>query len=186
MNASFPPLRAVLDANVLYPFTLRDTLLRTAAAGYYQLYWSPQILEETTRNLVNSAGITVQQAEHLLAAMHRAFPDAMVTGYEALIESMPNQANDRHVAAAALTVSAQVIVTSNLRDFRVLPEGIEAQSPDRFLIDLFAIDPDGMVTVIEEQATALKRPPVTFDELLHGLAKSAPAFVNTLRAHLAR
>jgi predicted nucleic acid-binding protein len=36
--------RVVLDANVLFPFWLRDTLLRAADAGYYQLYWSGEIL----------------------------------------------------------------------------------------------------------------------------------------------
>ena len=30
----------VLDANVPYPLTLRDTVLRAAAAGFYQLRWS--------------------------------------------------------------------------------------------------------------------------------------------------
>jgi hypothetical protein len=39
-------LIAVLDANVLYPFTLRDTLLRAAAAGLFQARWSDKILEE--------------------------------------------------------------------------------------------------------------------------------------------
>ncbi len=34
------PFKVVLDANVLYPFTLRDTLLRAAAAGFFQAYWS--------------------------------------------------------------------------------------------------------------------------------------------------
>jgi len=37
-------LIAVLDANVLYPFTLRDTLLRAAAAGLFQAQWSDKIL----------------------------------------------------------------------------------------------------------------------------------------------
>ena len=43
---------ALLDANVLFPFTLRDTLLRAAAAGLFQVRWSDEILTETTRNLV--------------------------------------------------------------------------------------------------------------------------------------
>jgi hypothetical protein len=42
--------RVVLDANVLFPFSLRDTLLRAAAAGYFQVYWSTEILDETSRN----------------------------------------------------------------------------------------------------------------------------------------
>jgi PIN domain len=43
---------AVLDANVLYPASLRDTLLRLAAAGFYDLLWSERIQDEAERNLV--------------------------------------------------------------------------------------------------------------------------------------
>lgn len=180
------PLRVVLDANVLYPFTLRDTLLRIAAAGYYQVCWSSQILEEVSRNLVDKAGITSAQATHLLTAMNKAFPEAMVTGHEALIETMPNDEKDRHVAAAALTAAAQIIVTNNLRDFRRLPDSIEAHSPDQFLKDLFALDPDGFVVILQAQAAALQRPPVTFIQLLDGLAKSVPTFVQTVHAYRMR
>ena len=35
------PFRVVLDANVLFPFTLRDTLLRAAARGYVQVFTGP-------------------------------------------------------------------------------------------------------------------------------------------------
>jgi hypothetical protein len=39
---------AVLDASVLYPLPLRDTLLRVAEAGLYEPCWSERILEEAT------------------------------------------------------------------------------------------------------------------------------------------
>jgi hypothetical protein len=43
----FPaPFRVVLDANVLFPLTVRDTLLRAAALGMYQVHWSEEILDE--------------------------------------------------------------------------------------------------------------------------------------------
>src|SRR5438309_6478453 len=45
------PFKVVLDANVLYPFSLRDTLLRAASEGLFQLYWSDQILEEARPEL---------------------------------------------------------------------------------------------------------------------------------------
>jgi hypothetical protein len=38
------PFIVVVDANVLFPLTLRDTILRAAAAGFYQLRWSAEIL----------------------------------------------------------------------------------------------------------------------------------------------
>ena len=45
--------RVVLDACVLIPQYLRDTLLSIAWQGLYSPYWSKLILEETTSNLIN-------------------------------------------------------------------------------------------------------------------------------------
>ena len=73
-------------------------------------------------------------------------------------------------------------MTNNLRHFRELPEGIEAQSPDDFLCNLFDLDGDGMVALVMEQAAALKKPQRSYAELLDGLAKLVPEFVATLRA----
>ena len=181
----FPaPFGALLDANVLYPMTLRDTLLRAAAHGYYQLLWSHQILEEARRNLVAHGRVTEVQATHLFDTMQRAFPESMVKGFEGLIEAMPNAPGDRHVTAAAVVSEAQVIVTMNLKDFRELPEGIEAQSPDEFLSDLMDLDPDGFVELLREQAAALKNPPFSFEQLLGGLARVVPRFVGVVQGHL--
>jgi predicted nucleic acid-binding protein len=172
--------RVLLDANVLYPFSLRDTLLRAAAEGLFQVYWSEQILEEVERNLVSKGTISREQATRLRHAMTRAFPESMVTGYEHLISVMSNDDKDKHVAAAALRAGVQVIVTNNLKDFRDLPEGIEAQSPDEFLCNLFDLDPEGMVELIENQAAALRNPPRSFEALLQGLAKMAPTFAKSV------
>lgn len=49
----------MLDANVLFPFTLRDTLLRAAAADVFQVCWSATILDEMSRNLVRTGLATV-------------------------------------------------------------------------------------------------------------------------------
>jgi predicted nucleic acid-binding protein len=173
--------RVVLDANVLFPFSLRDTLLRAAAAGYFQLYWSAEILDEARRNLVGRGVIRDEQAERLFTTMHAAFPEAEVEGYEPLVDTMPNDPKDRHVAAAAVQAAAQRIVTFNLRDFRPLPAGIEAVSPSDFLIEILELDPDGIVELLHAQAAALKRPTKTVDELLDGLAKTVPAFVARVR-----
>jgi predicted nucleic acid-binding protein len=171
------PFRVLLDANVLFPFTLRDTLLRAAEAGFFQLYWSAQILEETRRNLVSTGTIKDEQAAtRLVEQMKIAFPEALVTGHELLVDAMPNDVKDRHVAAAAVKAAAQVIVTSNLKDFRTLPEGIEAQSPDEFLSNLFDLDPDRLVAIVRAQAAVLRKPPRTFEEIVAALAKLAPRF----------
>jgi len=179
------PFKVLLDANVLYPFTLRDTLLRAASEGFYQIYWSAEILDEAVRNLVASGTVTVEQGARLRVTMERAFPEAEVMGYEPLISGMPNDPKDRHVAAAALKAGAQVIVTSNLRDFQALPDGVEAQSPDEFLSNLFDLDPNGIVELLRDQAAALKKPPRTFEELVAALAKMVPAFAAAVVKHLA-
>lgn len=175
------PFIVLLDANVLYPASLRDTLLRAAAADFYQARWSAQILEEMTRNLEASAGMPPEKAARLRAVMEREFPEADVTGYEALIVAMKNDEKDRHVAAAALKAGAQVIVTANLDDFAELPDGIEAQSPDEFLCNLLDLNPEGIVALLHEQAEDLVNPPVTFDELLARLARVVPDFVVDVR-----
>jgi predicted nucleic acid-binding protein len=148
---------------------------------FFQIYWSEAILEETRRNLVAELGLTDEQAANRCNAMRKHFREAMVTGYEPYVAAMENDPKDRHVAAAALKADAQVIVTSNMRDFKKLPEGIEAQSPDEFLCNLFGLSPGGMVTLVKAQAAALKRPPITFEQVLAGLATVVPEFAAAIR-----
>ncbi len=176
--------KVVLDANVLFPFSLRDTLLRSAAESRYQLYWSETILDEMQRNLVAKGFTSGAQAARLRSAMIRAFPESTVTGFEALIASMLNDEKDRHVAAAAAQIGAETIVTFNLKDFRSLPAGVTAQGPDEFLCGLFDEDNPGMRKLIENQATALKRPPRSMSELLNGLSRMVPKFSERVRSQV--
>ncbi len=176
------PVRAVLDANVLYPFTLRDTLLRVAEAGFFQPLWSEQILEEVSRNLITQHKMTEKQAAHLRTEMEKAFPEAMVEGHGRLIAQMRNHPGDRHVTAAAKKTSAQFIVTSNLRDFRNLPKGIHAVSPDDFLEQTLIAAPEEIMQILQAQADALRKPPCTLEQLLVGLEKSVPRFARTAQA----
>lgn len=175
------PFRVLLDANVLFPFSLRDTLLRAASAGFFQVYWSERILDEARRNLVETKTVSEEQAAYLFDRIANAFPEAAVTGYEPLVDAMRNDLKDRHVAAAAVRAAAQVIVTQNLRDFSGLPEGIEAQSADEFLCNLFDIYPDEMVELVRAQAAALRKPPRSLEELLNGLGKLVPTFAQAIR-----
>lgn len=76
-------------------------------------------------------------------------------------------------------------MTSNLKDFRTLPDGIETQSPDEFLANLFDLDGPGMAQVVLQQARALKRPPRSVEDVLRGLAKSVPTFAASVSEYLA-
>jgi predicted nucleic acid-binding protein len=178
------PFIVVVDANVLFPLTLRDTMLRAAAADFYQLRWSKEILDEMERNLVSSGTVPADKAARLRMTMEHFFPEAMVTGYEPLIAAMQNDMKDRHVVAAAVKTGAQVIITANLKDFTPLPDGIEAQSPDEFLCNLFDLAPKGFTEMLHEQAVDLQNPPVTFEELLDRLAQPLPNLIAAVREYL--
>jgi predicted nucleic acid-binding protein len=74
------------------------------------------VLAELDRNLARR-GLDDKQIRHRIDQMNAAFPDALVTGFEALIGQMANDPKDRHVLAAAVRGGAEVLVTENLRDF---------------------------------------------------------------------
>lgn len=174
----------VLDACVLYPFHLRDTLLRTAEKGLYRVHWSATILDEAVRNLVKTGRVDEVQARHLTTTMAVSFPEANVTGYEYLVGAMTNDEKDRHVIAAAVRCHAQVIVTANLSDFpdaALTPYGLEAQHPDEFLCNLLNLDPSRVLQAILEQAADLRRPPHTVLEVLERLGKTVPDFAESVR-----
>ena len=135
-------LVVVLDACVLFPASLRDTLLRAAQADLYRVHLTDGILEEVRRNLIKK-GMPQDKAQRLFSTIRDQFDDAFIIHHEPLIESMPTNEKDRHVLAAAVACRANIIVTQNLKDFPsnlLAPFEVEAQSPDRFLVHLFQID----------------------------------------------
>ena len=65
----------VLDANVLYPFRVRDALLRFAEAGLFRARWSPAILDEWRHSLLARRPELSASIDAQIAAMRRAFPE---------------------------------------------------------------------------------------------------------------
>ena len=171
-----PSFAALLDANVLYPAPLRDFLLRLAGADFYQPKWTDQMQEEWIRNLlINRTDLTRENLERTKAAMNAAFPDANVTGHEAIIDSLvlPDP-DDRHVVAAAIKCQADVLVTLNLKDFPVdvlASYELEVQHPDDFIANMIGLDRPKVLAVIHNLVTILKRPPKTFEDILQTLEK---------------
>jgi len=176
---------AVLDANVLFPMILRDTLLRVAAAGCFRAHWSSRILEEMARNLVAQHRITLEQAGRLAAQMGQAFPEAEVDGWEPRQAAMPNDPKDRHVAAAAVQIGAGLIVTANLKDFAILPDGLRAIGPDEFLAGRLAAMPAEVIAALRKQAAGYRKPPASLAELLDWLEEDVPRFVKAARRAIA-
>jgi predicted nucleic acid-binding protein len=186
MSPTLMPL-AVLDANVLFPIALCDTLMRAARAGLYHPYWNETILDEMERNLVKQARASQEKARRRRITMQEAFPKATVQGYEVRIAAMTNDAKDRHVLATAVHIRAQIIVTNNIRHFpsaALAPYGIEAQPADTFLNSLFIADPDAIERIITEQAGRLTNPPQSVSQVLDNLALEAPAFADAVRDRL--
>jgi len=98
---------------------------------------------------------------------------------------MRNDPKDRHVSAAAVKAGARVIVTFNLSDFKNLPDGFEAQSPDEFLCHLHDLDPNLMLDIILQQAADMIRSARSPTEIAAALAEQAPEFGAALLAGLA-
>jgi hypothetical protein len=118
---------------------------------------------------VIKAGIPIDRVDRRIANMSRSFPDAMVTGYESLVDGMANDPKDRHVLAAAVRANAEVIVTFNIRDFpepALKPYDITAVHPDDFLLDQLDLYPGLTVDVLERQAASYRREPTTIAGLL--------------------
>lgn len=169
-------LRVVLDACVLFPMYLRDTLLSTADEGLYLPYWSQKILDEAIDNLIGGGKLSQEKAKNLENQIKLAFPEAMVEVPVGLEEAMTNDPKDRHILAAAVTAEADIIVTNNLKDFRendLAPWNIIAQSPDEFLSDLLDEYPDSIVDLLQQQSQKYKNPPKTFTELINFLGEKA-------------
>lgn len=175
----------VLDACVMVPISICDTLLRAAERGLYAVRWSETILAELERSLAVKLPLGDERARRRVAAQRLFFPDAEVRGFERRIDEMKNDPKDRHVLAAAVESQAEIIVTFNLRDFPVRalrPWGIAAQSPDTFLCGLFALEPEALTAIIDEQASDLD---TSWGALLARLARlGTPRLADQVRQYI--
>lgn len=172
----------LIDANVLYPFRVRDVLLRFSEAGLFRARWSTQILEEWVGHLLQAKPHLADSIKSQVMAIKRTFPEALVTGYEPLIErlQLPDE-DDRHVLAAAIQCGAQHIITENLKDFpaEALEQfDISAISADSFLVSTFELYPREAMAALRLMREEYKNPAMTKSEFLldligQGLVKTA-------------
>jgi hypothetical protein len=176
MRADF---RVLLDACVLIPMPLADTLLRMAEAPrLYLPKWSQMIMDEVTRNLIEKWGVEPEKALRREEELRRHFPEAWVEGFEPLIETMTNDPGDRHVLAAAVRSHSDSIVTYNRQHFRdasVRGWDIEVQGPSAFLRGLYDLGAGLFARKLREQAAAIGVP---LSRLLQSLARNVPSFAD--------
>jgi predicted nucleic acid-binding protein len=170
------PFVVVYDANVLYPNTLRDLLIRITQANLVQAKWTDEILDEMFGALRNNRpDIEPEKLDRLRSLMNSAVRDCLVTGYEPLIEGLKlPDPKDRHVLAAAVKAGAQVIVTRNLKDFPAAdlqPWDIDAKSPDDFVLDQVGIDGRTVAACVQQIADSRTHPPEEAGDVLSQLER---------------
>lgn len=186
---------ALVDACSLVSVWRRNLLLSLAEAEFFRLRWSQTILDETERALVklhlqrgNTDGDT--RARHAVAAMTKAFPEAMVDEFTSLLANpvgLPDP-NDEHVIAAAVKTQAQAIVTENISDFPADLLGklnLEARTADEFIADTIELEEGLAIPAIRNMRLRLKRPEMEASDLLrsfeaHGLFET----VSVLTQHI--
>ena len=187
----------VADADVLFGATTRGLLIHLDYRGLIRLHWSPLILEELSRALVDTGRKPDREAarrhEQLMRASlpHAGLPVALVQKQFQAVAPAMRSAKDMHVAACAHAIvaggyyaQAEVIslVTHNIRDFgirKLAAMGIEVTPPDAFLLGLFRRDAHGVAAAFAALRATLRSAPAP-DRLLERL--SADGQVTTATA----
>ena len=175
---------ALVDACSLVSVLRRNLLLSLADAEFFRLRWSQAILDETEKALAklhdqrgNADGDA--RARRAVAAMTKAFPEAMVDDFAQLLAKpvgLPDP-DDEHVIAAAVKTQAHAIVTENISDFPAELLGrfnLEARTADEFIADTIALEEGLAIPAIRNMRLRLKQPEMDASDLLrsfeaHGL-----------------
>lgn len=80
---------ALLNANVFYPFLLRDLLLSLAEEYLYRPKWSDDIEKEWTRNLTaNRPDIKPELVLHIVTEMNRSFMNSFFKAYHKILRDI--------------------------------------------------------------------------------------------------
>ncbi|WP_298836146.1 RSP_2648 family PIN domain-containing protein [uncultured Roseobacter sp.] len=141
-------MKILIDTCVLYPTVMREIVLGVARTGACQPVWSPRILEEWARAAIRLGPEGEAQARSEIALLRAAWPGCEVTPPEALIARLwlPDE-NDIHVLAAAVSASADAVMTLNAKDFPrgiLAEEGLERVDPDSWLMTVWQDNPEAV------------------------------------------
>ena len=181
-----PKFTVVYDACVLYPAPLRDFLMQLAISDLFRACWTEQIHDEWIGNLcMNRPDLKEEHLQRTRTLMDKHALDALVTGYQDLIESLflPDP-KDRHVLAAAIRAGASAIVTYNLSDFpasELEKYNIEAIHPDDFIFHQIHLSELTVLQAARTHRARLKNPPKSVEDYLAALeAQSLPQYSDFL------
>ncbi|MBX3032910.1 MAG: PIN domain-containing protein [Bdellovibrionaceae bacterium] len=137
--------KIVLDANVLYSNILRGLFLWLSWNGLFQVVWSDEIWDEVFRNYSDDEEIKKRFRQTIHEGVFEEFSSSrkVLAGHLQAI-GLPDK-EDEHVVALARQENCSTIITLNLKDFPqalLAQVGVSVCSPDLFLCDLLASEPD--------------------------------------------
>lgn len=146
-------MRALLDANVLYPTVMRQVLLGVAERGLFTPLWSDRILKEWELAAAKHGAELGVVAQGEVALARARFPKASVPAQAGLERRLwlPDP-DDVHVLASAIAGNADVLVTQNAKDFprrELREEGVERSDADSFLMGLYGVDTWAVAEAVE-------------------------------------
>ena len=145
--------------------------MHLALTDLFRARWSEMIHEEWIRSVLRDrTDLQEEQLHRTRDLMDRHIRDAVVTGFEELIESfdLPDP-HDRHVLAAAVRAGADAIITFNAKDFppdRLLPYNVEVIHPDDFIVSQLNLAPTVVLTAVKRHRASLKNPPKSVEDYL--------------------
>ena len=171
-----PNFTVIYDACVLYPNTLRDLLMELAVRNLYRAKWTEDIHDEWISNLSqNKSNIPIEKLHRVRELMNQSVRNSLVVDYEWIIPSLSlPDLDDRHVLAAAIKAKAEVIVTTNTKDFpssELRKYDIQAQHQDTFISNLIDLHPLQVIEAVQKCHQRRKKPPCSFDEYLERLLR---------------
>lgn len=135
-------LRALCDANVLYPVYLRDVIAESGMSGLFRPLWNNHILDETQQALSRTLPRARQNFPRIRTLLRTTLPDSFVEVSPATPHDFGcSDPDDNLIVAAAIAGKADVLMTFNTRHFP--PDlfeklGIRLEDPDRFLTGIFS------------------------------------------------
>lgn len=177
----------VADADTLFGATTRGLLIHLDYQGLIRLHWSPLILDELSRALVDTgrkpdAQSALRYEQLMRASLPQAeIPTQQVQARFAIVAPAMRSAKDTHVAACAAAILADHyyagaravgLVTKNIRDFgvrKLAALGIEVQRPDAFLLQQFKQEPAAVAAAFAALRSSLRSAPAP-EKLLDRLA----------------
>ncbi|WP_396268147.1 PIN domain-containing protein [Ideonella sp.] len=169
---------ALLDACVLFPVAVCDSLLTLAATGLFAAKWTERIETEWMAALATQTRRSAADYGPRRDAMRDAVPDWEVptSAWQTLAGGLflPDP-NDVHVLAAAIAGHADCIVTANLKDFPsdcLAPWGLTAIHPDDFIVAQIDLAPLLTVAAFKAQRARLRRPSFTPEDFASALERN--------------